>query len=171
MKRYHYLLLLVLFVRVSFGQESSNVAPVIPASQSVAQEVSNSSVFVHPLGEASNSTWQAMTVARSKQPIYILTITNVISQDSILPITDDVNGRHGIDRYVDLVCGTGGALLGREYVGHGFLVSVSFAWDYRPKKTIVSLHGTNGVVAKAWMQDMSKALHQKYGDVIVRAQQ
>ena|ERR1043165_7618414 len=170
MKRYHHLLLLVLILRVSFGQESSKVTPVIPTSQSATQKVSSSSFSVRPLGQASDSTWQAMATARVTQPRCNLTITNDVSQDSILTITDDVNGRHNIDRYVDFSCGTGGALLGREYAGHGFLVKVSFAWDQRPRRTIISLHGTNGMVAKAWEQDMTKALREKYGEVIVKAQ-
>jgi|ERR1017187_2045745 hypothetical protein len=163
MKCFHHLLLLVVIGSVSFGQESSNVTPVVPASQSATQEVSRSSVSVRPLGQVSDSAWQAMAAARSKQPLCILTITNDVSQDSILTITDDVNGHHGIDRYVDVICGTGGARLSRDYVGHGFLVTVAFAWDQRPKKTIFSLYGTNIVAGKTWRQDMTSALHKRFG--------
>src|SRR5260221_139579 len=119
MKLYHYLLLLVFIVRVSFGQESSNAIPVILASQSVTQEVSRSSVSVRPLGQVPDSTWQAMAAARTKKPLYVLTITNDVSEETILAVTDDVNGSHGIDRYVDGLCGTGGARLSRDYAGHG----------------------------------------------------
>ena len=170
MKRYLHLLLLVVIVRVSFGQESSNVTRVIPASQPVTQKVSSSSVSVRPFDQMSDSTGQAIAAAGTRQPLCSLTITNDVSQDSLLAITDDINGRHNIDRYVDGLCGTGGARLRREYAGHGFLVKVSFAWDQLPRRTIISLHGTNGVVAKAWEQDMTKALREKYGDVIIKAQ-
>jgi len=95
----------------------------------------------------------------------VLTLTNDVSQDSVLAVVDRVSADYGIDGYIDGYCGFG-ARLGREYVGRGSLVAVSFAWDQRPKRTIISLHGTNAVIAVTWRQDMTKALLEKFGDAV-----
>ena len=102
----------------------------------------------------------------AKEPLSVITITNEVSQDSVLTITDRVNGRHGIDGFVDGYCGFG-ARLGRDYLGRGSLVTVSFAWDQRPKRTIISMYGTNAAAAEAWRRDMTRSLREKFGDASV----
>jgi hypothetical protein len=104
-----------------------------------------------------------MATTRGKKPLAVLTLTNNISQESVLAVTDRVNANHSIDGYVDGHCGFG-ARLRREYLGRGSLARVSFAWDQRPKRTIISLYGTNAAVAAAWRKDMTTALHEKFGD-------
>jgi hypothetical protein len=99
----------------------------------------------------------------------VLTLTNDASQESVLAVTDRVNANHAIDGYIDTCCGFG-ARLSRDYLGRGSLVAVSFAWDQRPKRTIISLHGTNAAIAAAWSQDMTKALREKFGDTVGEAQ-
>jgi hypothetical protein len=80
-------------------------------------------------------------------------------------MADEINGRQGIDKYVNEFCGEG-ALLRRDYVGHGFLSSVSFEWDQWPKRTVFNLYGTNRVEGKIWKRGMTRALQEKYGIVI-----
>jgi len=105
-----------------------------------------------------------MGVARGSKPFAVLTLTNDVSQGSVLAIIDKINADYGIDGYVDGYCGIG-ARLGREYLGSGSLVKVSFAWDQRPKCTIIALHGTNAPIAAKWRQDMAQALREQFGDI------
>ena len=104
-----------------------------------------------------------MAAARAKKPLAELTLTNDVSQDSILAVVDRVNTSHGIDGYVDGYCGFG-ARLHRDYLGRGSLVAVSFQWDQWPKRTVISLHGTNTVITPVWRQDMTGALYEKFGE-------
>src|SRR6266536_1671402 len=147
MKPSRYFLLLVLATNVCFGQASS------PSQEKT----------VHPLPPLSDSTWRWVSATRAKEPLSVITITNVVSEDSVLTVTDRVNGRHGIDGFVDGYCGFG-ARLGRDYLGRGSLVTVSFAWDQRPKRTIISMYGTNAVAGEAWGRDITKALRERFGD-------
>ena len=124
---------------------------------------------VHSLTNVSDSTWRWISAARAKKPLAVLTLTNDVSQDSVLVVTDRINAGHGIDGYVDGYCGFG-ARLSREYLGRDCLVVVSFAWDQRPKRTIISLYGTNADIAAAWRQDMTKALREKFGDTVREGQ-
>ena len=121
---------------------------------------------VHSLTNVSDSTWRGMATARAKKPVAVLTLTNDISQESVLAVTDRVNANHAIDGYVDGYCEFG-ARLCREYLGRGRLVRVSFAWDQRPRRTIVSLYCTNTTAAAAWRKDMTTALHQTFEDASV----
>ena len=100
-----------------------------------------------------------------KSRLLFLTLNNDVSEDSILSVVDRVNADHGIDGYVDGYCGFG-ARLNRHYLGHGSLVTVSFAWDQSPRRTIISLHGTSAGTAGVWRQDMAKALREKFGNTI-----
>ncbi len=108
-----------------------------------------------------------MTATRARKPLSVLTITNDVSQDSILRVTDRVNANHRIDGYVDGYCNHG-ARLSRDYLGSGSLVTVAFAWDQRPKRTIISIYGTNAVAAQEWERDMAKALREKFGEVSIQ---
>lgn len=107
-------------------------------------------------------------VSRNK-PYAVLTLANEVIrydlQECVLAITDKVNADYGIDGYEDGYCGFG-ARLGRVYLGSGSLVTVSFAWDQRPKRTIIKLHGTNAPIAARWRQDMAQALREKFGDAV-----
>ena len=107
-----------------------------------------------------------MSATRAKEPLCVITITNDVSEDSVLTVTDRVNGGHGIDGFVDVYCGFG-ACLGRDYLARGSLVTVSFAWDQRPKRTIISMYGTNAAAAEAWRRDMTRSLREKFGDASV----
>jgi hypothetical protein len=152
MKLFRHFLILVLAAKVCVGQESS------PSQKKPAR----------PLPPLWDSTWRWVSVTRAKKPLSVITITNDVSQVSILMITDRVNGRHGIDGYVDGYCSFG-ARLGRDYLGRGSLVTVSFAWDQSPKRTIFSLYGTNAVAGQAWERDMSEALRERFGDLTIEA--
>src|SRR5688572_8064843 len=100
-------------------------------------------------GELSSDSWRAMAGMRARKPLSAVVLTNDVWQTPIVGVVDVINARHGIDRYWDGYCGFG-AWLGREYIGAGALVSVSFCWDQRPKRTVVSFHGTNASVAATW---------------------
>ena len=121
---------------------------------------------VYLLPELSDSTWRWVSATRVRKPSCVLTLTNDISQGSVLAVTDRVNANHALDGYLDGYCGFG-ARLSRDYLGGGSLVTVSFAWDRKPKRTIISLYGTNAVTAEAWRRDMTKALREKFGDASV----
>jgi len=150
MKAFCHILLFVLVAHVCSGQTNA------PTQERA----------VHSLTNLSDPTWRWMATARAKKPLAVLTLTNDISQTSVLAVTDCINAKHGIDGYVDGYCGFG-ARLSREYLGSGSFARVSFAWDQRPKRTIISLSGTNTSVAAAWRQDMTTALHEKFGHTSV----
>ena len=150
MKLSRNLLLLVLVTQACLGQTNS------PSQEKT----------VRPLPQLLDSTWRWLSATRTKRPLSVLTLTNEISQDSVLRVTDRVNANHGIDSYVDGYCGFG-ARLSRDYLGGGSLVTVSFSWDQRAKRTIISLYGTNAVAAAAWRQDMTNALGEKFGKASV----
>src|SRR5262245_10146202 len=119
--------------------------------------------IARPLPRLSNSSERAIAATRAQKPVATITLTNDVSQDAVLAVTDRVNAQHGIDGYADGYCGFG-ARLGREYVGRGSLVMVSFAWDHRSRQTIVSLHRTNAVASEVWLRDMTKALRDRFGE-------
>ena len=149
MKAFGHILLLVLIAHVCLGQTNSPAQPKT----------------VHSLTNLSDSAWRSRAAARAKKPFVVLTLTNDVSQDSVLAVTDRINAVHGIDGYVDGYCGFG-ARLDREYLGRGSLVAVSFEWDQRPKRTVISLYGTNTGMTAAWRQDMTKALREKFGEAL-----
>ena len=149
MNAFGHILLLALIAQVCVGQTN---APSQPKT-------------VHALTNLSDSGWRSISAARARKPLAALTLTNDVSQDSVLAVTDGVNVVHGIDGYVDVYCGFG-ARLSRDYMGRGYLVAVSFEWDQRPKRTVISLHGTNTGVTTTWRQDMTKALREKFGDTL-----
>ncbi len=149
MNTFGHILLLALIAQVCVGQTN---APSQPKT-------------VHALTNLSDSAWRSISAARARKPFAALTLTNDVSQNSVLEVTDHVNVVHGIDGYVDGYCGFG-ARLGRDYFGRGYLVAVSFQWDQWPKRTVISLHGTNAGVTAAWRQDMIKALREKFGDTL-----
>jgi hypothetical protein len=149
MKAFGQILLFVLIAHVGFGQTITDSQPKT----------------VHSLTNLSDSAWRSISAARARKPFAVLTLTNDVSQDSVLAVTDRINAVHGIDGYVDGYCGFG-ARLGREYLGRSSLVAVSFEWDQRPKCTVVSLYGTNAGITAAWRQDMTTALREKFGDTI-----
>ena len=76
----------------------------------------------------------------------MLTLTNDVSQETVLAVTDRINADHGID-------------------GRGYLVTVEFSWDQRPKRTIISLYGTNADISAAWRHDMARALRVKFEEI------
>jgi len=123
--------------------------------------------MARPLPPLSDSAWRSISAAGAKKPVVTITLTNDVSQDAILAVTDRVSAHHGIDAYFDGYCGFG-ARLTRQYVGRGSLVAVSFAWDQRPKQTIISLHRTNAVPADVWARDMTKALRDRFGEDTIR---
>ena len=147
MKAFGHILLLVLIAHACFGQTN---APSQPKT-------------VHSLTNLSDSAWRSISATRAKKPFAVLTLTNDVSQETVLAATDRINSDHGIDEYVDGYCGFG-ARLSRDYLGRGYLVTVSFEWDQKPKRTVISLHGTNAVITAAWRQDMTKALREKFGE-------
>jgi hypothetical protein len=149
MKAFGHILFLFLFLitHACFGQTN---APSQPKT-------------VHSLTNVSDSAWRSMSAARARKPFAVLTLTNNVSQDEVLAVTDRINVDHGIDGYVDDYCGFG-ARLGRDYLGRGYLVSVSFEWDQRPKRTVISLRGTDAGITAAWSQDMAKALREEFGE-------
>ena len=147
MKAFGHILLLFLIAHVCFGQTNTPSQPNM----------------VHALTNLSDSGWRSIAAACAKKPFVVLTLTNDVLQDSILAVTDRVNAVHGIDGYVDGYCGFG-ARLEREYWGRGYLVAVSFEWDQRPERTVVSLYGTNAGMIAAWRQDMTKTLREKFGE-------
>jgi len=118
---------------------------------------------VHPLPPLTDATSRWVSATRARKPHFVLTITNDVSQSSILTVTDRVSVNHGIDGYCDGYCSFG-ARLSRDYLGRGSLVTVSFAWDQIPKRTIISMYGINALAADAWQRDMTTALREKFGD-------
>lgn len=149
MKAFGHILLFVLIAQVCSGQTNTPSQPKT----------------VHPLTNLSASAWSSIAAARAKKPLAVSALTNDVSQDSVLAVVDRVNAGHGIDGYVDGYCGFG-ARLSRDYLGRGSLVVVSFEWDQRPKHTVISLYGTNTVITAAWRQDMTRALHEKFGETV-----
>ncbi len=148
MKAFGHIVIMVLLGYACFGQ--TNVA--------------SRPKTVHALTNLSDSALKSISTTRTRKPFAVLTLTNDISQETVLAVTDRVNADYGIDQYVDGYCGFG-ALLSRDYLGRGYLVTVSFAWDQRPKRTVISLHGTNAGLAAAWCKDMAKALRGKFGEI------
>ena len=146
MKILGYILLFILIAQAGFGQMNTTTQPKT----------------VHSLTNLSDSAGKAMAAARARKPLARLTFTNDAKQDSVLAVVDRVNADHGIDGFIDGYCGSG-ARLSRDYLGRGALVAVVFAWDERPKRTIISLYGTNANISAAWRRDMTKALREEFG--------
>src|SRR6266850_4782321 len=101
---------------------------------------------------SSSVDWKSVSAIAGKK-LSVLTLTNQVSQDSTLAVTDRVNANYNIDRYVDGYCGFG-ARLGRHYLGTGSVAGVSFEWDRGIRRTKISLHGTNAALGTAWQRDM-----------------
>jgi len=139
-------LVLLLGADLCFGQTNS------PSQEKV----------VHSLSPLSDSTWKWISATRAKKPLSVLTLTYDVSQASILTITDRLNASCGVDGYADGFCGFG-ARLSRDYLGRGLLVRVAFAWDQWPKRTIISMYGTNQAGAMTWEREMTKALRERFG--------
>ena len=117
---------------------------------------------------ASSATWKAISTISARKPLSVLSLTTNVSQDVILAVTDRVNAHYNIDGYMDGYCGFG-ARLRRSYLGTGCVANVSFQWDYSVKRTVISLYGTNTVMATAWQRDMVKELGQTFGtDSVLR---
>jgi hypothetical protein len=135
----------VLGTQLSFGQTNS-----APGAKKV-----------HPLPQSSDTS-KSVAAFYGKKPLSVLSLTNRVSQDTILAITDPVNAKYDIDGYRDGYCGFG-ARLGRHYLGSGSLATVSFRWDQNVKRTVISLYGTNAAVGAAWQRDMANALRQTLG--------
>lgn len=119
---------------------------------------------LHPLAD---SEWRYLTATKSHKARCVLSITNELSQDEILNISDPVCVGRGLTRYLDGLCGFG-ARLHRDYVGPGSVATISFDWDRRPKTTRFSFYGANSAVAKSWQTEMLKALRDKFGDENVK---
>lgn len=155
MKAYLHLLAALPFISPAFAQDGAT-GQSAPSEQMkpIAEAV------VTPLGDVPSRTWRAMASVRSRNPISTVTITNAGTQKSILSAADAANVRHGIDRYVDLCCGFG-ALLSREYVGAGYLVSVSFQWDGEPDLTVIALHGLDHSLSNQWTRSVVAMLEEK----------
>jgi hypothetical protein len=122
---------------------------------------------VRPSPPLADTTSKWMSATRARKPLSVLTITNYVSQISILTVTDRVNANCGIDCFIDGYCGLG-ARLEREYFGRGSLVAVSFAWDQKSKRTIISMYGTDVLAAEAWARVMTKALRARFGEESVQ---
>lgn len=120
-----------------------------------------------PLRTVSDAEWNYLTVTKSGKARCVLSITNELSQEELLSISDPVCVRNGLTRYMDALCSFG-ARLQRDYIGPGSVATVGFNWDGHPKKTLFSFYGANRSVAKIWQSEMLKALRDKFGEENVR---
>ena len=126
------------------------------------QGATNSAALLVPLRPLTDADWNFISAAQSRRPLSAMSITNRLSQDDVLSLCDPVSVHHGLNRYLDGMCGFG-ARLHRDYVGSTSVCRVSFLWDGSPKITHFSFYGTNSSTAALWHAEMLTVLRTKLG--------
>jgi hypothetical protein len=131
------------------------------------QAATNAPVGLTAFRPQTDSAWSSIIAAKSHKPLASISITNRLPQDEILGMSDPVSVRNGLTNYIDGMCGFG-ARLGRDYMGYGSLVSVSFLWDTFPKVTRFSFFGSDRAAAYPWQTAMVSVLEKRLGPDAVR---
>jgi len=134
------------------------LASILSAAPTPANSPASSGLSTFRTTEDLRLVW----ANRSGQILSVLSITNRLSQDEILNLSDPVSVRHGLTNYSDGMCGFG-ARLSRTYYGSGSHASVSFQWDGPRPRTVFSFFGPDADAASAWQVEMITELSNKVG--------